>query len=218
MDFYYSVQKESTGEYKEKGSKFLAFVFPMDDEKMLGDYLSIVKGEHPKARHFCYAYRLKMNGEIFRINDDGEPSGTAGKPILGQIISFGLSDVLVIVVRYFGGTKLGVSGLIQAYKSATEDGLVLAGKKTKYVYKKYFLSFSASDMGHVFHVIKSNGVEIADSLFGEVNKISFLIRLSSEESLLTQIKAGLLKMTYEQALNTIDWGDYTLEGSETIIQ
>jgi uncharacterized YigZ family protein len=218
MDFYYSVQKEAIGEYKEKGSKFIAYVFSMEDENKLGEYLAGVKVEHPKARHFCFAYRLKMNGELFRVNDDGEPSGTAGKPILGQILSFGLSDVLVVVVRYFGGTKLGASGLIQAYKSAAEDGLIQAGKKIKYVYKKYTLLFSSSDMGHVFHVLKSNGVEVSESHFGEINSLGFLIRLSSTDTLLMQLKAGLLKIPHDQALMTEGWGNFTLEEQEIVIK
>ncbi|MBK7524243.1 MAG: YigZ family protein [Saprospiraceae bacterium] len=218
MDYYFTVEREAVGEYKEKGSKFLAYVFPMEEESMLHGYLTNVKNEHPKARHFCYAYRLKIKGEIYRLNDDGEPSGTAGKPIFGQILSFSLSDVLVVVVRYFGGTKLGASGLIQAYKSATEDGLLQAGQKIKYVCRKFDLTFPVSEMGHVFHVLKSNGVEVGETHFGEVNKLSFLIRLSLVDSILTGLKAGLLKVSLDQAKNTDGWGNFIVQEEENVIQ
>src|SRR5690606_2431913 len=112
-----------TAEFKDRGSKFLAYAFPINDEQELKGKLKELKALHPKAGHHCYAYRLGLDGNQYRANDDGEPSGSAGKPILGQIDSAGVTNVLVVVVRYFGGTLLGVPGLINAYKTATAEAL-----------------------------------------------------------------------------------------------
>ena len=111
IDIYKTINKDSTGEFKDRGSKFIAFAFTADDEETCQEKLLEVKKLHPKARHHCYAYRLGLDNNNFRANDDGEPSGTAGRPILGQIDHFGLTNIVVVVIRYFGGTKLGTSGL-----------------------------------------------------------------------------------------------------------
>ena len=121
-DHYKTVAGPAHGEYKDRGSKFLAYAFPVYAEEEWQARLEEVRREHPKARHHCYAYRLGLDGNNFRANDDGEPSGTAGRPILGQIDSFELVNILVIVVRYFGGTLLGASGLINAYRQDTGAG------------------------------------------------------------------------------------------------
>ncbi|MDV7392848.1 YigZ family protein, partial [Arthrospira platensis SPKY1] len=115
-DTYRTLSGPSTGEFRDRGSKFLAYAFPVYTDEEIGLHLEEVRKLHPKARHHCYAYRLGLDGNHFRANDDGEPSGTAGRPILGQIDSFGLCNVLLVVTRYFGGTLLGTSGLINAYK------------------------------------------------------------------------------------------------------
>ena len=122
MDYtYQTIISKSNGEYKEKGSKFIAYVFPIFSEDDVKEKLSLIKEEHPSSRHVCYAYRIGVNThERYRINDDGEPSGSAGQPIYGQILSYELTNILVAVVRYFGGTKLGVGGLIKAYKEAAK--------------------------------------------------------------------------------------------------
>lgn len=122
-DTYKSISKPSTGIYKELGSKFLSFAFPVSSEEEIKDLLAEIRKSHFDARHHCYAYRLGASGELWRANDDGEPSSSGGKPILGQLLSYGLSDILIIVVRYFGGTKLGVPGLIRAYRSAAADSI-----------------------------------------------------------------------------------------------
>lgn len=122
MDYtYQTIASKSNGEYKEKGSKFIAYAFPVLSEKDVKEKLNQIKEEHPSSRHVCYGYRLGVNtNERYRVNDDGEPSGSAGQPIYGQILSYELTNVLVAVVRYFGGTKLGVGGLIKAYKEAAK--------------------------------------------------------------------------------------------------
>jgi uncharacterized YigZ family protein len=118
-DFYYTITQNAKAEFKVKGSNFIAYAYPLNSVEEFKTILKDVKKEHPKAVHHCFAYKLGIDGNNFRANDDGEPSGTAGKPILGQINSKDLTNILVIVVRYFGGTLLGVSGLINAYKTAT---------------------------------------------------------------------------------------------------
>ena len=122
-DIYQTIRGESNGEFRDRGSKFIAYAYPVYTEEEWQEKLEAVRKAHPKARHHCYAYRLGLDGHNFRANDDGEPSGTAGRPILGQIDSFGLVNVIVIVVRYFGGTLLGASGLITAYKNSAADAL-----------------------------------------------------------------------------------------------
>jgi uncharacterized YigZ family protein len=126
-DTYLSIQKPAEGLFQDKGSKFISYAFPFYGIATLGTIINTLKAQHPKARHFCYAYRIGLEGDIFKSNDDGEPSGSAGKPILNVLLSKQLSDMLVVVVRYFGGTLLGVPGLIRAYKSATEE-VVLASE------------------------------------------------------------------------------------------
>lgn len=132
-DHYLTLLAPSTGEYKEKGSKFLAYAYNIDHEDSLQEIIGMLRSEHIKARHFCYAYRIGTDNNRFRANDDGEPSGTAGKPILSQIISFGLSNTIVVVVRYFGGTKLGASGLVHAYKEAAREALAIAETTVKFI-------------------------------------------------------------------------------------
>src|ERR1700710_1488137 len=117
QDFYYTIEKEATAEFKDRGSKFIAYACPVKNVEEYKEKLNALKKEHAKATHHCFAYRIGLDGNNFRVSDDGEPSGTAGKPILGQIDSKELTNVLVIVVRYFGGSLLGVPGLINAYKS-----------------------------------------------------------------------------------------------------
>jgi uncharacterized YigZ family protein len=123
LQSYRTLSSRSEGEYREKGSKFLAFAFPAESEEEVQDRLTDIRKEFHDARHHCYAYRLGNKGETFRANDDGEPNHSAGDPILGQLRSFNLTNSLVVVVRYFGGTKLGVSGLINAYRTAAEEAL-----------------------------------------------------------------------------------------------
>lgn len=133
-DIYkFKTVKKSEGLYKEKGSKFIAVAYPVKSEDEFKEAYADVKNEYHNARHHCYAYRVNPEEEEVRSNDDGEPSGTAGKPILNQLYSFELYNICVIVVRYFGGTKLGVSGLINAYKQATIDAINNANIKTEHL-------------------------------------------------------------------------------------
>jgi uncharacterized YigZ family protein len=120
---YTTIATTTTAEYKDKGSKFIAYTYPLTQQEAVKECVAALRNDHPKACHFCYAWRLGTDKQLYRANDDGEPSGSAGRPILGQIDSAGLTDVLVIVVRYYGGTNLGVPGLIKAYKTSAADAL-----------------------------------------------------------------------------------------------
>ena len=157
-DTYKSISAPSKGIYKELGSKFLAFAWPVETEEEIKKILTDVRKEYFDARHHCYAWRLGLTGEPYRINDDGEPSSTAGRPILGQLLSNGLSDILVVVVRYFGGTKLGVPGLIRAYKSATQDAIANAGIVEKVAGEILTLTFDYLQMNDVMKVLKDMGI------------------------------------------------------------
>ncbi|MAT53360.1 MAG: YigZ family protein [Saprospirales bacterium] len=201
-DSFKTLAAPATGEFRDRGSKFIAYAYPLRSEEEWTARLEEVKKEHPKARHHCWAYRFGYQGESFRANDDGEPSGTAGRPILGQIDSFGLTNVFVVVVRYFGGTLLGTSGLINAYKSSTQDALQKAEIITKYVSKKFRVSFDYSLMGEVMNAAKKIEAEILEHNFDASPSIVVEIRASKTEEELLRLKALVGKMSLEQAVET----------------
>ena len=153
-DFYTTIAQSSTAEFKDRGSKFFAFAFPIETVEAFKKFQQQLKKDHPKAVHFCFAYRIGTDGNNFRSSDDGEPSGSAGKPILGQIDSKELTNVLIIVVRYFGGTLLGVPGLINAYKTATALALQTTPIVQKQIEVNYFLHFDYTRMNDVMMVVK----------------------------------------------------------------
>ncbi len=161
-DFYHTIDQNSLAELKDRGSRFLAYAYPIQSTDDFKNYLQQLKKEHPRAVHHCFAYRLGLDGNNFRISDDGEPSGTAGKPILGQIESKGLTNVLVIVVRYFGGTLLGVPGLINAYKTATAMALQLTPIIRKAVEVNYQLQFDYMQMNDVMILVKKYNCTIIE--------------------------------------------------------
>jgi uncharacterized YigZ family protein len=153
MDFYFTIDAPGVAEFKDRGSKFLAFAFPLKNKEDFKKHLQYLKKEHPKAVHHCFAYRIGFDGNNFRVSDGGEPSGTAGKQILSQIDSKNLSDVLVIVARYFGGTLLGVPGLINAYKTATILALQCTHIVQKNIERNYSLQFNYTEMNEVMRII-----------------------------------------------------------------
>lgn len=165
QDEYRTIINRSDGLYKEKGSKFISLAFPVKHEDEAKEILESVRKQYHDARHHCYAYRLGYQGESYRLNDDGEPSGTAGKPIYGQILSKELTNVMVIVIRYFGGTKLGVSGLITAYKTAARDSLDQARMVVKTVNKSFELRFEYPLMNDVMRLVKDYDLKIIKQQF-----------------------------------------------------
>ena len=197
-DHFFTIEGPSFGEYKEKGSKFLAYAFRMDRESDFVQKMESVKAEHPKARHYCYAWKIGTDNNHFRANDDGEPSGSAGRPILNQILSHGLTNILIIVVRYFGGTKLGVPGLIKAYKEAAEEALNSAVKAEDFITDRIRLEFSYDEMGHILNVIKSLDLDVAEKRFDEHPHLVICVRRNESEHILILLKAALLKVSTEQ--------------------
>jgi len=197
-DTYQILSSPSQGEYREKGSKFLAFAFPVRSVDDVAFYLEDVRGNHPKAGHHCYAYRIGIDGDLYRANDDGEPSGTAGKPILGQLLSHDVSDTLIIVVRYWGGTKLGASGLINAYKTSAHEALEGSDKRNRTLSDTYKLTFDYGEMGHVLNVTKSLNLNIVNKTFEAVPYIHIEVPRSKIELSLIQLKAKLLQISTEQ--------------------
>jgi uncharacterized YigZ family protein len=153
-EFFYTIDRTATAEFKDRGSRFIAYTFPVQSVEDFKKNLEAIKKEHPKATHHCFAYRIGLDNNTFRVSDDGEPSGTAGKPILGQIDSKNLTNILVIVVRYFGGTLLGVPGLINAYKSAASMALQVTPAIQKSIEINYTLQFDYTQMNEVMMVVK----------------------------------------------------------------
>ena len=153
-DSYTSISAPSEGSYKDRGSKFLSFAYRVDSEEEIKAIISKYKKDYYDARHVCFAYRLGRLGEKWRMNDDGEPSSTAGKPIYGQILSAGLSDILIIVIRYFGGTKLGVPGLIKAYKNAAADAIMNTMTVTVYDTTEFIIKFEYKYMNDIMKLLK----------------------------------------------------------------
>ena len=180
-DTYKTIEKLSKGYFKDKGSKFFAFAHPVKNEDEIKEILEQLKKEHHSARHHCYAWRLGTEEIQFRANDDGEPSSSAGKPILGQLLSFEVTNILVVVVRYFGGTLLGVSGLINAYRTATSEALKNAKILTMLIENSYELNFTYTELNEVMHIIKQDNLNIINTQFEENCKLVFSVRKSEAD-------------------------------------
>lgn len=196
-DTYKTITQSSSGLYKEKGSKFIAMAYPVTDEETVKQILADLKKEHYSARHHCYAYVLGPDKSAWRVNDDGEPSGTAGRPIHGQIQSFDLTDILIVVVRYFGGTKLGVSGLINAYKSAAKDALSQAEIIEKTVNEIYKLEFPYEEMNDIMRIIKEENLQIIDNQFDTSCIIIYSIRKNEADRIKFRfMKTNVNHITY----------------------
>lgn len=186
-DYYYTIEKPAIAEFKDKGSKFIAYVFPVTAIEDIKQRLGSVKKEHPKATHHCFAWRIGTDGNNFRVNDDGEPSGSAGRPILGQIDSKRLTNVLVIVVRYFGGTLLGVPGLINAYKTSASLALQMTPVIKKPVTINYRLQFDYTIMNEVMVILKKNNCSV----------------IKQESQLFSLIEVAIPKDRLNEAMNKL---------------
>ncbi len=178
-DTYKTIQELSEGVYRVKGSKFIAYLYPINSENDLKDIIVALKAEHPKARHHCWALRLSPDRTVFRLNDDGEPSGTAGRPILNALLSNELTNILAVVVRYFGGTLLGVPGLINAYKSATVDAVNNAKIIEKTVNSVFRIEFGHPQMNEVMKIVKEEDLKISNQNF-DLN-CSFLLEIRQSQ-------------------------------------
>lgn len=187
-DTFKTIEAKAQGLYKEKGSKFIAFAFPVRTEEEIKALLADLRSEYYDARHHCYAYRLGADKLHFRANDDGEPSSTGGKPILGQIVSNDLTNVLIVVVRYFGGIKLGVSGLINAYRSAAADAIeraVIVEKTEDEVIK---IRFSYAVLNEVMRIIKEMNPEVLERDFQLECRMTLSLRRKYISSLLDKLR------------------------------
>ncbi|MBR4774824.1 MAG: YigZ family protein [Bacteroidales bacterium] len=180
FDEYRSIAAPSEGLFKDNGSRFLALAYPVETEEQVKEIVAGLKKQYHDARHHCFAYRLGYKADVWRASDDGEPSGSAGRPILGQIDSLGLSDILVVVVRWFGGIKLGVPGLIRAYKTSTADALSQASVITKLAGKDFRVRFEYLSMNEVMKALKDLDLQPRAQDFGENCSLEVRVRLSAE--------------------------------------
>ena len=187
-DCYLSIAAPSQGLYKENGSKFLAFAYPVEQEDQAQEIIADLKREYFDARHHCYAYRIGHIGDQWRMNDDGEPSSTAGRPIYGQLLSNELSDILVVVVRYFGGIKLGIPGLIRSYKSATADAIANAVIVEKIAGEFFTITFDYLQMNDVMKVLKEMNITPISQDFDLTCKMEVKVRLTQIEQFYESLK------------------------------
>lgn len=186
-DIYRTIAVPATGLFKDKGSKFLAYAFPVETETEIKQYIQQLKKEYFDARHHCYAYRLGLSGVIWRANDDGEPSSTGGKPILGQLLSMELTNILVVVVRYFGGVQLGVPGLINAYRCATADALIHAQIIEKVAKEIITVNFAYADMNKIMKLVKDEQLEIIEQRFDNDCEITLAVPLSKKDKIIHEL-------------------------------
>lgn len=200
-DSYHTLAGPSVGEFKDKGSKFIAYVWPVRTEEEAMAHLESVRKEHFKARHHCFAWRLGLDGQRFRANDDGEPSGTAGRPILGQIDAAGVTDVFAVVVRYFGGVLLGTSGLIQAYREATAEAIRQAEVVEKIVKATFSVGFDYALMPDIMNAVKKLEIEVYQQAFEERGLLEIGIRNSEVQGKMLRFKAALWKVSTDEAEN-----------------
>ncbi len=187
-DTYKTIAADAEGVCKEKNSKFISLAYPVVNEDEVKAHYLRIKKEHPKANHHCYAFRLGADKMAFRTNDDGEPANTAGKPILGQIQSNDLTDIVIFVVRYFGGTLLGVSGLINAYKIAAADAIANARVITKTVNEVYELTFRFADLNDMMKILKAEDIEITEQELDLDCRVIYSIRKTNADKIAHQLK------------------------------
>ena len=196
-DEYKTITAPSQGSFRDRGSKFLAFAIPAASETEVKQQLEILRKKYYDATHHCYAYVLGFDKSGYRINDDGEPSGTAGRPIHGQILSKDLTNILIVVVRYYGGTNLGVPGLINAYKTAANDALTNANIVTRVVKEVYQLEFPYEAMNEVMKIIKDEILEVINNEFGTKCVIRLAIRHGDSDRIISRFsKINLLVINY----------------------
>lgn len=188
-DTYLTIEAPAEGLFRDRGSKFLSYAYPIRSEQEIKPIIAHLKAEHPKAVHHCWAMRLSPDRSIFRVNDDGEPSGTAGRPILNVLLSRNLTNILVVVVRYFGGTLLGVPGLINAYKTATEEALGQTKVVEQTVKDVYQIAFDYLQMNDVMKVVKDNQISILEQQFDNNCSITIAVRKTDINRIITKLES-----------------------------
>jgi uncharacterized YigZ family protein len=183
-DIYKTIISSSQGIYKDKGSRFVSIAVPVSSQEEIKPVINKIKKEHHEARHHCYAFMIGHERLSWRVNDDGEPSGTAGRPILGQINAFGLTNIIIIVSRYFGGTLLGVSGLINAYRSAAISAILNAELTEKTVHEYYEITYPYISMNDVMRILKEENIGQTEQSFDIECRILLDFRVSVREKVL----------------------------------
>jgi uncharacterized YigZ family protein len=200
-DTYLTIESASEGIFRDRGSKFLGYAYPIASDQEIKNIIADLKKEHPKANHHCWAMRWSTDRSVFKLNDDGEPSGTAGRPILNTLLSKNITNVAVVVVRYFGGTLLGVPGLINAYKSATE--LALEGAKVieKTVNDVYTIAFDYLQMNEVMRIIKDDSLQLLEQQFDNSCSIKVSIRKMQGNQVIAKLqKLTSVKIKYDYSI------------------
>jgi uncharacterized YigZ family protein len=187
-DTFKTISKPSEGIFRDKGSRFFAYLYPIQSEAEIKDIIAELKSLHPKASHHCWAIRLSLDRSIFRLNDDGEPSGTAGRPILNTLLSFDLTNVIAVVIRYFGGALLGIPGLINAYKTATIDAIQASEIIVKTVDLVFKIEFSHSVMNEVMKVVKEENIKIFNQSFDLSCTFNLEIRQSQVNNVINRLE------------------------------
>lgn len=187
-DTYKTIEAPAEGLYKEKGSKFLAFGYPASSPEEITEILNSIRKKYHDARHHCYAYRVGIKNEISRMNDDGEPTNTAGKPIYGQILSNGLTNILIVVARYFGGTLLGRGGLVKAYKAAAADMLSNARIAVRYQEKLFKIVFEYHALNEVLKILDREQLKQEDNKYDSLCSITIRINANKEKSILSKLE------------------------------
>jgi uncharacterized YigZ family protein len=208
---YKVISAASEGLYKEKGSKFICYLRPAISREMATEVIAEVKALHPKGRHHCYAFIIGKSYELEMSSDDGEPSGSAGKPILGQLKSFEITNCIAVVVRYFGGTKLGIPGLINAYKSSTRAAIEQTDIIDKTICQHLHIHTDYSQMGHLLNVIKRLDLNIIKKEF--LNDVKLILEISIEdiEEDFGKLKAGLLGLDHKEYDGSFDPEGFTFD-------
>lgn len=200
-DTYQTIENPTESIFRDRGSKFLGFAYPISSDNDIKVIVAKLKAEHPKANHHCWAMRLGTDRSVYRVNDDGEPSGTAGRPILNILLSKDVTNILVVVVRYFGGTLLGVPGLINAYKVATEEALKLAVIIQKTVNDIYTIKFDYLQMNDVMRIIKDENLPVLEQQFDNDCSMQLSIRKMQVEQVLGKLgNVTGLKAKYDYSL------------------
>lgn len=200
-DTYQTIENPTESIFRDRGSKFLGFAYPISSDNDIKVIVAKLKAEHPKANHHCWAMRLGTDRSVYRVNDDGEPSGTAGRPILNILLSKDVTNILVVVVRYFGGTLLGVPGLINAYKVATEEALKLAVIIQKTVNDIYTIKFDYLQMNDVMRIIKDENLPVLEQQFDNDCSMQLSIRKMQVEQVLGKLgNVAGLKAKYDYSL------------------
>jgi len=200
-DTYLTIEAKSESVFRDRGSKFLGYAYPIISDQDIKNIIADLKKEYPKANHHCWAIRWSTDRSVFKLNDDGEPSGTAGRPILNTLLSKNITNVAVVVVRYFGGTLLGVPGLINAYKSATELALVEAKIIEKTVNDVYTIVFGYLQMNEVMRIVKDDNLQLLEQAFDNSCSIKVSVRKMQVEQVISKLqKLTSIKVKYDYSI------------------